>query len=107
MSNPVIDLATETPLSLTAAAKRLPPLRGRPVASATVLRWVLRGTLLPDGTRVRLAAVKFGATWTTTVEALDRYRDAVTAASLRTSDRPAEAPRSPAERERASGKVDE
>ncbi len=99
-----IDLSTEHPLSLTAAAKRIPPLRssGRPVHPATVLRWVLHGTRLPDGSRLRLAAVRCGGIWQTTAEALDRYLSALTQAALARGGAPVIAPRTPAQRQRAA-----
>ena len=41
MTTSALDFATETPLTLAAAARRLPPLRNnRPVHPATILRWV-------------------------------------------------------------------
>src|SRR5438552_885571 len=101
MTAALIDLVAETPLSLAAAAHRLPPLRdGRPLSPATVSRWIIRGTLLPDGSRLRLAAVKVAGRWCTTVEALNRYLGDVTAASLPTSS--TVTARTPAQARRAS-----
>src|SRR5262245_57437550 len=73
----------ETRISLAAAARTVPPLRtDRPVHPSTVLRWVLRGCRLPDGTRLRLEAVRTPGGWYTTHEALDRFLAALTEASL-------------------------
>jgi hypothetical protein len=100
------DLAAEIPLSLAAAAHRLLSLRqDRPVNPATVLRWVLKGTLLPDGTRLRLPAVKVAGRWCTTVEALEGYLADITAAALPVST--TAAPRSPIQRKRASERANE
>jgi hypothetical protein len=69
-----IDLSAETLLSLSQAAKRLPPLRtDRPVSPATVWRWIIKGTRRADGIVVRLEACKIGSRYVTSVEALDRY----------------------------------
>jgi hypothetical protein len=68
-----IDLKTETPLSLTAAARLLPPgRRGRPTTLSCILRWVLTGVKTPAGV-VRLEAVRMGGRWITTHEALARF----------------------------------
>jgi hypothetical protein len=102
----LIDLAAEIPLSLAAAAHRLPSLReDRPVNPATVLRWVVKGTLLPDGSRLRLPAVKVAGRWCTTVEALNSYVTDITAAALPTSTMAT--PRTPTQRRRSSERADE
>jgi hypothetical protein len=76
MTNPLIG---ETLLSLTQAARRLPPGRSnRPVSLSCVLRWVLNGTPGPDGKRVRLDACRVGGRWLTSVEALQRFADLLT-----------------------------
>jgi hypothetical protein len=72
-------ILTETTLSLSQAARRLPPGRGgAPVSLACVLRWVLDGARAPDGNRVRLEAVRIGGRWITSVEALARFAAALT-----------------------------
>jgi hypothetical protein len=94
------DLATETALSLGAAARRLPPLRGnRPINPATVLRWILSGIRGPGGGRVRLEAVRLGGRWVTTVEALERFTATLSAVPCAEA---AAAPRTPGQRRRAS-----
>jgi hypothetical protein len=103
-----LDLTSETPLSLAAAARRIPPLRGtRPVHPATVLRWVLDGTRLPDGSRLRLEAVRCGGAWITTAEAIDRYLSALTSAPLAGRGTPTPPPRTPGQRRRASERAAE
>jgi Protein of unknown function (DUF1580) len=64
-----INLASETIISLTAAAKRLPRLRNdRPVSAATIWRWYRQGI---HG--VKLETIIIGGTRATSVEALERF----------------------------------
>jgi hypothetical protein len=96
----VIDLNAETPLSLAAAAKLVPPARtGRRCHLSTILRWVLRGAKAPDGTVVRLEACRVGSRWLTSREALQRFSERLTP---RLGGADHAAPRSPARRRRAS-----
>jgi hypothetical protein len=96
-------LIGETLLSLSQAARRLPPGRnGRPVTLSCLLRWVLDGAPGPDGRRVRLGAVRLGGRWLTSVEALARFAAALTP---RLDDDPAPAPRTPKQRRRASDRA--
>jgi hypothetical protein len=98
----MIDLTNETPLSLSAAARTLPPgRRGRPVSLSCVLRWVLSGVRLADGRVVRLEAVRLGGRWLTSLEALQRFAERQTPAL----EPGASAPRSPAVRAKASEKA--
>jgi hypothetical protein len=98
------DILQETVISLSQAAARLPGSRGSGrTHPSTILRWVTRGTPLPDGTRIRLEGVRCGSRWCTSVEALARYTAVLTAASAPTDTQPAQPiPRSPAQRRRAS-----
>lgn len=69
-----IDLRNETVISLSQAARMLPPARrGRPVTISCVLRWLLNGVKLPSGGVVRLEAIRVGGRWLTSVEALERF----------------------------------
>jgi hypothetical protein len=96
-----LDLRNETPLSLAAAARMLPPgRRGRPVSLSCILRWVIDGVRLPDGTVLRLEASRMGGRWLTTVEAMERFADRQT--PKLDGRPPAPAPRTPARRQRAS-----
>lgn len=65
----MIRLSTETLISLTEAAGRLPRRRaGRPTHPATLYRWA------SDGFRgVRLETIQVGATLCTSLEALERF----------------------------------
>jgi excisionase family DNA binding protein len=63
----VIDLATETLLTLETAAERLQ------VSKATLHRWITYGTK-----GVRLEAAKVGGRWRTSEEAIQRFSDCLT-----------------------------
>ncbi len=93
-------LTAETLLSLSQAARHLPPgRRGRPVSMSCVLRWVLNGVPGPDGGRVRLEAVRLGGRWITSREAIQRFAERLTP---RVEGQPAAVPRTPDRRRRAS-----
>jgi hypothetical protein len=75
----MIDLAAETVLSLTEAAKLLPPARlGQPVTPSCLMRWVQVGARGADGRTVRLEALKLGGRWLTSREALQRFAERLT-----------------------------
>ena len=89
-----IDIKNETLLGLKAAARMLPPgRRGRPVSLSCVFRWILYGVKLPDGTTCRLAAVRLGGRWLTSVEALQRFAERQTNGFRRESGQAPRAPR--------------
>jgi hypothetical protein len=67
-------LFSEKLMNLYEAARRLPPGRGgSPVSFSCVYRWVKKGAPGPDGSRVRLEAVRVGGRWITSEEALQRF----------------------------------
>jgi hypothetical protein len=67
-----IDLRNESILSLSQAARMLPPgRRGRPVTLSCLIRWVLDGVNTTVG-KVRLD-VRMGGRWITSVEAMERF----------------------------------
>ena len=71
-----IDLRNETSLSVSQAARLLPPSRrGKPVSPSCVIRWILDGVKLPSGEVLYLEASRFGHRWVTSVEALERFAD--------------------------------
>ena len=75
----MIDLTSESPLSLIQAARLLPHGRGdRPVTLSCVLRWILRGARSPSGEWVRLGALRIGGRWITSREALQRFAEELT-----------------------------
>jgi hypothetical protein len=100
----MIDLQNETTISLSQAARLLPPFRrGRPVTLSCVLRWVLQGVKTPDGRRIRLDALRLGGKWITSMEAIQRFAEAQTPAL----DRPVETtPRSTTRRRRAADRAE-
>jgi Protein of unknown function (DUF1580) len=93
-------------LSLAQAARRFPSFReDKPVAPSTVFRWVFDGVRLPDGSRVRLEAVRLGGHWLTSREAIQRFMEAQTPTF---GDSAAPKPRTTKQRESAAeraGKV--
>jgi hypothetical protein len=75
----MIDIATESTLTLADAAKLLPSVRmGRPVSFQCILRWVQEGSRGPDGRTVKLEAVRLGGRWITSKEAMQRFAEALT-----------------------------
>jgi hypothetical protein len=93
-------LLYETLIALCEAARRLPPGRGgRPVSFSCVLRWITHGIPGADGQRVKLEAIRVGGRWLTSEEALARWAERLTP---RLDSEPAPAPRTPAQRRRAS-----
>jgi len=70
----MIELATETIMTLEEAAKRVL------VNQATVFRWVTQGS---KGSK--LEAFRVGTRWRTSMEALQRFSDALTPANEPTS----------------------
>jgi hypothetical protein len=94
----MIDLKNEFALSLSQAARLLPPgRRGRPVTLSCLLRWILDGVKTPQGV-VRLEASRMGGRWLTSVEALERFADRQTPKIGEHS----QTPQSPRNRHRAS-----
>jgi len=96
----MIELTTESTLSLSQAANLLPPGRGgaRPTLGC-VLRWILKGAKSPSGDLVRLEAIRLGGRWLTSREALQRFAERLTP---RLEGKPVPAPRTPNQRRRAS-----
>jgi hypothetical protein len=81
---------------------QIPGRSGRNVNCVTAWRWVTKGLLTPDGRRVRLEAVKIGATWFTSREALERFAAARTPTFGGDGDAATPLPRTPAKRQRAA-----
>jgi hypothetical protein len=96
----MLDLTAETPISLAAATKLIPPGRnGKRCHLSTPLRWIFKGAKAPDGTLVKLEAIRLGGRWMTSREALQRFAERLTP---RLDDDPALAPRTNTRRQRAS-----
>ena len=67
---------------------------------STMLRWCTLGVRMPDGSRLRLRAVRCGCRWATTDAWFAEFLQALTTAHIGAA--PSAGPRPPAERDRAS-----
>jgi hypothetical protein len=75
----MLDLTTETPLSLADACRLVPPGRGgKRTHLSTFVRWIRNGAPGPQGERIRLEAVRLGGRWMTSREALQRFAERLT-----------------------------
>jgi|SRR6516164_5171399 hypothetical protein len=91
----MIDIGTETLISLREAAARIPSSRaGRPTHAATVFR-LIRSR--------KLEGIRLGGRWVTSLEALQRYADRETLAVL--GDGPAPPPPAPRRRAQKIGRA--
>src|SRR5262245_37394674 len=101
----MLDLTTETPISLAAAARLVPPARsGKQTHLSTLLRWILKGAKAPDGTLVKLEAVRLGGRWMTSRDAMQRFAERLTPRSAPDAAEVA-APRPPGKRQRESDRA--
>ena len=97
-----IEIRNETLLTLSQAARLLPPSRqGKPVTLSCILRWVLDGVRSPSGEKIRLEAIRLGPKWVTSQEAIQRFADRQTP----TLDDRAPEVRTPTQRQRASDRA--
>lgn len=91
-------------LSPAQTAKRFPSVKADDddtrVNPSTVWRWITRGLKLPDGRRVRLEAVRLGASYLTSEPAILRF----IAAQQRGAD-PITPPRTRRQRDRAADRA--
>ncbi len=70
----MLDLSSETLVSLAEGAQLVPPSRGgRPVAPSTLWRWIHEGFRLRSGAVVKLEGAKVLGRWATTQQALQRF----------------------------------
>ncbi len=74
----MLNVATETVITIPQAAKRIPGRADRPTNISTVWRWIVRGARGPGGTRVRLRAARCGGRWLTSHEAVQEFMDQLT-----------------------------
>ncbi len=81
-------ILTEDAVGLAEAAQALPGRNGGRVNQSTVQRWIRHGIRRPDGTVVRLEAVRLGRRWITSKQAVARF----VAALSPSADPPAPAP---------------
>jgi hypothetical protein len=95
----MIDLNLEQPIGLETACKSVPGRCGeKPLHLSTMFRWIVKGVQGPDGSRVRLEAVKLGSRWMTTRQALQRFAERLTPRA----QADASAGRTPGQRQRAA-----
>jgi hypothetical protein len=100
----MLDITSESTISLTQAARLLPPgRRARPVSLSCVVRWIINGATAPSGERVRLEAARVGGRWITSREALLRFAEALTP---RLDIAPAPIPRTNSRRRQAGERAD-
>jgi hypothetical protein len=70
-------------LSLSQAARRIPPTKGdRPVHVSTLTRWITRGVKTAAGSVIRLEARRFPGGWKVTSHPVDEFLDELTRAAL-------------------------
>jgi Protein of unknown function (DUF1580) len=84
-------------LTLTQAARKLPPHRGNAVAPSTLWRWHFKGLGTPDGRRVHLELARVGGKWLTSLAALTRF---ITASTPTTATEAVHTPRSRTDQQR-------
>jgi Protein of unknown function (DUF1580) len=97
-----MDILSETVISIHEAAAAFPGRQpGKTLNFSTIWRWILKGIRTPDGQVVRLEAVRLGARWVTSREALARFSARLTPTA---TDSQA-APRTPTQRQRASARA--
>lgn len=80
-------------ISMSAAAERLGKSRQSP------FRWAVKGVLLPNGSRVKLAACRIGSRWYTSEAAIAAFVEATSATPGNGTSTPAP---TPAQRRRAA-----
>jgi hypothetical protein len=102
-----VDISNETVLGLAQAARRVPSgRRERPVHPSTLFRWIHDGVRVAGGAIIRLEALRLGGRWVTSLEALQRFAEALTP----TLGPPDPTPRTPAacrrSNERAAAELD-
>jgi hypothetical protein len=92
-------------LSISQVCRMLPPSRaGTPIHAATAIRWILSGCRAADGSRVRLAALRYGSRWLITRGALETFLRACAAG---VADAPIVMPRTSGQRRRAAERAGE
>jgi hypothetical protein len=76
----VIKLATEDVVALCRASRHFPRRRGgKKPHTATIYRWARHGARAEDGIAVRLETIRVGGTLCTSIEAIQRFCERLTA----------------------------
>ena len=82
-----IDLVIERGLTLAEAAALIPSARpGCKTHVSRIARKIVRGEVLPDGTRDRLEAIRIGSQWITTARCIREHGERVAAAYVGQGD---------------------
>lgn len=77
---PLISITTDTLIPFSAVADYCPSSRkGKRLHTSTPARWAKYGCIADDGTTVKLETIRVGATLRTSVEALQRFFDRLSA----------------------------
>ena len=98
------DLLSETVIPFSGVGKLIPGRNGRRLNPTTPWRWATKGSRTPAGAVVKLEVIRCGGRTLTSVEAVKRFFDRLTAATVGEST--SEQPRSPAERRMASARAE-
>jgi hypothetical protein len=101
---PTLLTNSERLYSPTAAAKasKVPGHRGNAhLNGSTLFRHIVKGVRAGNGQVIRLEAVRVGGRWLTSLEAIARFAEKLTAASIPSDTPPAPAP-TPKQRQRAA-----
>lgn len=89
------------PIKQVIRERDLPGRGGKPLHPSTLQRHIVEGAKTRSGNRIYLEAVRFGNQWLTSLEAIDRFMQALTEASR--TNQPAASPKClPASSSRAS-----
>jgi hypothetical protein len=76
----MIDMATERVVTLAEASRRLPLRRGAKKAHlSTLVRWTRNGVRADDGTTAYLETIRVGRTLCTSLEAIQRFCERLSA----------------------------
>ena len=69
----ITEILSGDALTLSAAARKLVPHRGKGVAPSTLWRWHRKGVKTPDNRHVHLELVRVGGKWLVSAAALARF----------------------------------
>lgn len=84
----MIDLRRESALNVGKACRVIAEYTGKTPSPQTVVRYIHRGILAGDGTRVQLAATKVGRELLTTDESIERFFDELSRRSRPSTPQP-------------------
>jgi hypothetical protein len=100
----ITEILSGDALTLSAAARKLPPHRGKGVAPSTIWRWHRQGVRTPDGRRVHLELARVGNKWLVSAAALARFI-AISTPAIPTDATTSPSPRTPSQRQRAADRA--